>query len=66
MEYRRATSADLEFLWNKNILDNPDDERWIGWKREFIEYNRSGKAITFCVISKESHRRGDIAFILRL
>lgn len=51
MEYRRATPADLEILWARNISDNPGDERWIKWKDEYIGYNQSGKAITFCVVA---------------
>lgn len=50
MEIRCAAPADLEILWDRNITENPDDERWVRWKREFIGYNRSGKARTFCVV----------------
>lgn len=52
MEYRRAALEDLEVLWNRNILENPDDERWVRWKQEYMDYNRSGKAITFCAVLK--------------
>ncbi|MFR2840925.1 MAG: hypothetical protein ACLTB5_00745 [Acutalibacteraceae bacterium] len=44
MLYQRATESELESLWNRNIAENGNDKRWIDWKREFIENNRSGKA----------------------
>ena len=30
--YRRATLEDLEKIWNKDIQDNLDDNRYIRWK----------------------------------
>ena len=42
-----CTEASLELLekiWDKNIADNPDDPRWIRWKKQFIDDNTSGKA----------------------
>ena len=53
MQYRKASLDDLEVIWNKNIKDNPNDERWERWKKEYIEYNLSGKAITFVVVSDD-------------
>lgn len=49
IEYRKATPDDLECIWNMNIADNPDDPRWIEWKREYIAYNQSGMAATYVV-----------------
>ncbi len=54
MEYRRVTELELEVLWNRNIAENPEDSRWIDWKQEFIDNNRSGKAVTFGVLSEGS------------
>lgn len=28
-EYRKATADDLESIWDMNISDNPDDDRWV-------------------------------------
>ncbi len=53
MQYRKASLDDLEVIWNKNIKDNPNDERWERWKKEYIEYNLTGKAITFVVVSDD-------------
>lgn len=49
-EYRKATSLDLEELWNKNIAKNPRDKRWKIWKKEYLSYNKRGLADTFTVI----------------
>ena len=48
--YRLATLQDLEVIWNKNIADNPEDERWVHWKEEYIGYNKTGMAQTFVVV----------------
>lgn len=48
IEIRKASQADLEMLWNRNIAANPDDSRWPEWKQEYIGYNQTGKAVTFC------------------
>ena len=50
VEYRLATRADLESLWNANIADNPEDDRWVRWKDEYIGYHQAGKSATFAVI----------------
>lgn len=49
-EYRVATKEDLEQIWNMNIADNLDDERWVAWKQKYIAYNTEKKAITFVVV----------------
>ena len=51
--YRLATPQDLEIIWNKNIADNPEDDRWIHWKEEYIHYNKTGMAQTFVVLYDE-------------
>ena len=47
---RKATREDLEALWNRNIAENPGEECWIRWKRQFIADNESGTAATFAVL----------------
>lgn len=47
---RKATQEDLEALWNRNIAENPGEECWIRWKRQFIADNESGAAATFAVL----------------
>ena len=49
-ECRPATMDDLERIWEKNIQQNPGDDRWIGWREEFIRNNRSGVARTYVVV----------------
>lgn len=51
--YRLATPQDLETIWNKNIADNPEDDRWIRWKAEYINYNETGMAQTFVIVCDE-------------
>lgn len=48
--YRKATTEDLERIWNQNIAENPSDDRWLRWKAQFIEDNRRGAAATFVVV----------------
>lgn len=49
-QYRKATAADLERLWDRNIYENPHDPRWKKWKQEYISYNNTGKALTFAAV----------------
>lgn len=49
-EYKIATKEDLEQIWDMNIEDNPNDERWVKWKDQYISYNLENKAITFIVL----------------
>lgn len=51
MLIRKATREDLETLWNRNIAENPGEECWLRWKRQFIADNESGAAATFAVIA---------------
>jgi len=48
--YKEASVAELERRWDKNIANNPDDPRWIGWKAEYTANNRNGKCRTFVVM----------------
>ena len=50
IEYRVATSKDLEKIWDMNIADNPNDKRWLNWKQKYIDYNLVKKAVTFVVV----------------
>ena len=49
IDYRKATLADLEQIWDRSIADNPEDPRYIRWKKEFIENNLSGAAATVVI-----------------
>lgn len=37
-------------IWNMNIADNPEDERWVRWKAEYIAYNQTGMGATFVIV----------------
>ncbi|MBQ8552359.1 MAG: GNAT family N-acetyltransferase [Clostridia bacterium] len=47
--YHKATPAELERIWEKDIAANEGDERWVRWREEYINYNRTGRAVTFVV-----------------
>lgn len=47
---RKTTPEDLETLWNRNIAENPGEECWLRWKKQFIDDNESGAAATFAVV----------------
>ncbi len=48
--YRQATIEDLEKIWNKDIERKNNDECWVRWKHQYIDYNKTGKAKTFVVL----------------
>lgn len=50
MIYRIATEDDLENVWNKDIASYINDERWVRWKSEYIEYNKLNMAKTFVAV----------------
>lgn len=50
MEYRKATIDDLNKIWDKDIFNNPNDENYIRWKKQYIENNKSGKCTTFVAV----------------
>lgn len=54
MIYRKATLFDLEKIWDKDIADNPNDERYIRWKNQYIENNKSGACSTFVCVEGEN------------
>lgn len=49
--YRKATLEDLETIWNRSIAENPEDSRYIRWKKQFIDDNASGAAATFVIVA---------------
>lgn len=51
--YRKATLFDLEKIWDKDIKENKDDEQYIKWKKQYIEYNKNGECATFVVLDNE-------------
>ncbi len=52
-KYRKATISDLERIWNKDIEQNKNDERYIRWKSQYISYNVNGECATFVVLKDE-------------
>lgn len=49
IDYRKATLEDLEQIWDRSIANNPDDDRYLRWKQQFISDNQSGAAATFVI-----------------
>jgi GNAT superfamily N-acetyltransferase len=52
-EYKAACMDDLNRIWEKNIAENAGDNRWVAWKAEYIEYNKTGKCKTFVILAGE-------------
>lgn len=50
IEYRKTTINDLEKIWDKDIAMNENQECWVRWKGQYIDYNKTGKATTFVVL----------------
>lgn len=48
--YKKANIPDLERIWDKNIAENPGDDRYLRWKQQFIADNQSGAASTFVIL----------------
>ncbi len=44
-----ASIDELERIWEKDISANPDEPDWLRWRIEYIDYNKTGKAVTFVV-----------------
>lgn len=53
MIYRKATIEDLEKIWDKDILSNPNDDSYVKWKKQYIENNKNGKCATFVVLDSD-------------
>lgn len=47
--YHQASISELERIWEKDINDHKGDERYVKWREEYIELNRTGRAVTFVV-----------------
>ena len=52
-EYKIASVEELDRRWDINIANNLGDNRWIVWKIQMIEDNKSGKCKTFVVLDGE-------------
>ena len=50
VEYRIATRADFDALWDRNIAENPEETMWPVWRQRFRQRIDLGQAITFCVV----------------
>lgn len=50
MFYRKATEQDLIKIWNKDILANDGDERYVRWSEQYIKNNLEGKCATFVCV----------------
>lgn len=61
--YKKATLENLEAIWDRNIRENPDDLRYIRWKKQFIDDNISGAAATF-VITADGEPVGEGTLLL--
>lgn len=48
--YKKANSDELERIWDRNIAENPGDDRYLRWKKQFMADNASGAAATFLVL----------------
>lgn len=48
--YKKASSEDLERIWEKNIAANRGDKRWKIWKKEMLADNLANRASTFVVL----------------
>ena len=48
--YRISDKSTLKQIWDKNIARHPGDVRWVNWRDEYKEYNKSGMALTFLVM----------------
>ena len=53
MKYRLAAKEELDTIWDYNISQNPEDKRWVYWKKEYIEYNLTKKALTFLALDND-------------
>ena len=61
--YRIATLTDLDNIWNKDINRNLGDDRWVRWKEQYINYNKTGMATTFVVLN-ETEPIGQITLLM--
>ena len=51
--YKISTENTLKQIWDKNIASHPGDMRWVNWRKEYTEYNKSGMALTFLVLKDD-------------
>ena len=63
-KYKKASIAELELRWDKNISDNIGDERWVAWKSIAVENHKKEKCITFVVLyGEEPIGEGTLIFL---
>ena len=65
MIYRLATLEDLNNVWDKDINKHPGDNRYIRWKKEYIDYNINDEAKTFVAVNEGNDVIGQITLILK-
>ena len=53
MIYRLATIEDLISVWDKDIERHLEDNRYIRWKKEYLDYNNKGEAATFVAVDNK-------------
>ena len=51
--YRKATVDDLNRIWDKDIANHPNDDRWKRWKDRYIKDNEENKCATFVVLTDD-------------
>lgn len=49
-EYRIATEAEFNTLWERNIAENPEEPMWPIWRERFHSRIASGQSVTFAVV----------------
>ena len=64
MEYRIASLEDLEIVWNKDIEKHKGDERWVRWKGEYINYNKTNALKTFVAVTETGDVIAQISLVL--
>lgn len=52
--YRKATMEDLNKIWDKDIKEHNNEEIWIKWKSQYIDYNINGDCVTFVVLDENN------------
>ncbi len=50
MIYKIANREELELIWDRDIQNNLNDDRYLHWKEQFIENNLQGNCITFIAV----------------
>lgn len=48
--YKKATLQELDKIWERNIAENPGDDRYLRWRDRFLDRNRKQQAATFVIL----------------